>query len=317
MELAEESPEEPPEESKEKAQAERSDPHLSGAESPASALLDGEPEYSTLRKVVRRLESASGRPLSVADVLETDPESIRGLPGVGPRYVQYFQELQAFVCSRAGGSLPRRFKLGDRHFQTAFNMIPGRGSAKTIAKMYARILEMTAPGASEDASEGGFEDTPRRAAEAALFFTQGYRTTIEEAAGGALYEEASDGLVTVPNIEFYSLCEHHMLPFFGRCHVGYIPNGRIIGLSKIPRIVEMYARRYQVQERMTRQIAEALQETLNPRGAAVLTEASHLCVMMRGVEKQLPAATSLYALGSLKEDPAARREFLDMLRSNP
>ena len=132
--------------------------------------------------------------------------------------------------------------------------------------------------------------------------------------GNALFEEESNGLVTVSDIEFYSLCEHHMLPFFGRCHVGYLPNGRIIGLSKIPRLVDLFARRYQVQERMTRQIAEALQETLSPHGVAVVTEASHMCMMMRGVEKQHSMAFSSSLLGDLKEETEARREFFDMIR---
>ncbi len=267
------------------------------------ALLDGEPKNSMLRKVALRLENAAGRPLLTSDVLGVDPESILALKGVGRQYVEYFQRLQEHLQERLGEGAPREDAR-------AFGAASQQSMQKVAAAMYAQILEMT----GGNVNRSGMRKTPQRAAEAALFFTQGYRSSVEEAVGDALFKEDAGGLVTVPNIEFYSLCEHHMLPFFGRCHVGYIPNGQIIGLSKIPRLVDLFARRYQVQERMTRQIAEALQETLNPLGVVVATEASHLCMMMRGVEKQHSRASSSCAMGVLKDDPEARREFFDMIR---
>lgn len=266
-------------------------------------FLDGEPKNSMLRKVAHRLENAAGRPLLISDILGVDPHSILALKGVGKLYVQYFQRLQKHLQDQLGENAPR-YKQA-----RPFGSTPQQ-SLQDAAEMYAQILELTG-GSIENA---GMRKTPWRAAEAALFFTQGYRSSVKEAVGGALFKEEASGLVTVPNIEFYSLCEHHMLPFFGRCHVGYIPNGLIIGLSKIPRLVDLFARRYQVQERMTRQIAEALQETLNPLGVIVATEASHLCMMMRGVEKQHSRASSSCAMGVLKDDPEARREFFDMIR---
>lgn len=281
-----------------------SEPNESAPKLLVRALLDGEPKNSILWKVALRLENAAGRPLLTTDVLGVDPHSILALKGVGKQYVEYFQRLQKFLQERLGEDAPRYEEA------RAFEAAPQQNLQEAAASMYAQILEMT--GGSIKIS--GMRKTPQRAAEAALFFTQGYRSSVKEVVGGALFEEDSGGLVTVPNIEFYSLCEHHMLPFFGRCHVGYIPNGLIIGLSKIPRIVDLFARRYQVQERMTRQIAEAIQETLNPLGVAVATEASHLCMMMRGVEKQHSRASASCAIGVLKDDPEARREFFDMIR---
>lgn len=269
------------------------------------ALLDGEPKNSMLRKVALRLENAAGRPLLTSDVLGVDPHSIQALRGVGRQYVEYFQRLQEYLQNQLGES------AAPNEEAKPFGAAPQLNLQESAAAMYAQILEMT----GGDIKSDGMQKTPQRAADAALFFTQGYRSTVEETVGDALFEEESSGLVTVPNIEFYSLCEHHMLPFFGRCHVGYIPNGLIIGLSKMPRLVDLFARRYQVQERLTRQVAEAVQETLNPLGVVVVTEASHLCMMMRGVNKQHLRATSSCALGVLKDDTEARREFFDMIRS--
>ncbi len=281
-----------------------SEPNESAPKLLVRALLDGEPKNSILWKVALRLENAAGRPLLTTDVLGVDPHSILALKGVGKQYVEYFQRLQKFLQERLGEDAPRYEEA------RAFEAAPQQNLQEAAASMYAQILEMT----GGSVKIAGMRKTPQRAAEAALFFTQGYRSSVKEVVGEALFEEDSSGLVTVPNIEFYSLCEHHMLPFFGRCHVGYIPNGLIIGLSKIPRIVDLFARRYQVQERMTRQIAEAIQETLNPLGVAVATEASHLCMMMRGVEKQHSRASASCAIGVLKDDPEARREFFDMIR---
>jgi len=165
----------------------------------------------------------------------------------------------------------------------------------------------------EDPEREGLLDTPRRVADAYEFLTSGYNKNIEEVMNDALFNEKYDEMVLVKNIDFYSLCEHHMLPFYGKVHVAYIPDGKIIGLSKIPRIVEVFARRLQVQERMTQQIADTLEKYLQPRGVAVVSEAHHMCMMMRGVEKQNSSATSSAVHGDFKEDPRTRAEFLNLI----
>ena len=165
----------------------------------------------------------------------------------------------------------------------------------------------------EDPEREGLLDTPRRVADAYEFLTSGYNKKIEEVMNDALFNEKYDEMVLVKNIDFYSLCEHHMLPFYGKVHVAYIPDGKIIGLSKIPRIVEVFARRLQVQERMTQQIADTLEKYLQPRGVAVVSEAHHMCMMMRGVEKQNSSATSSAVHGDFKEDPRTRAEFLNLI----
>ncbi len=165
----------------------------------------------------------------------------------------------------------------------------------------------------EDPEREGLLDTPRRVADAYEFLTSGYNKKIEEVMNDALFNEKYDEMVLVKNIDFYSLCEHHMLPFYGKVHVAYIPDGKIIGLSKIPRIVEVFARRLQVQERMTQQIADTLEKYLQPKGVAVVSEAHHMCMMMRGVEKQNSSATSSAVHGDFKEDPRTRAEFLNLI----
>jgi len=165
----------------------------------------------------------------------------------------------------------------------------------------------------EDPSREGLLETPRRVADAYEFLTAGYNKKIEEVMNDALFNEKYDEMVLVKNIDFYSLCEHHMLPFYGKVHVAYIPDGKIIGLSKIPRIVEVFARRLQVQERMTQQIADTLEKYLQPRGVAVVSEAYHMCMMMRGVEKQNSSATASAVHGDFKDDPRTRAEFLNLI----
>ena len=165
----------------------------------------------------------------------------------------------------------------------------------------------------EDPKREGLLETPRRVADAYEFLTSGYDKNIEEVMNDALFNEKYDEMVLVKNIDFYSLCEHHMLPFYGKVHVAYIPDGKIIGLSKIPRIVEVFARRLQVQERMTRQIADTLEKYLQPRGVAVVSEAYHMCMMMRGVEKQNSSATASAVHGDFKDDPRTRSEFLNLI----
>jgi GTP cyclohydrolase IA len=166
----------------------------------------------------------------------------------------------------------------------------------------------------EDPTRDGLVNTPRRVDSAMRFLTSGYSMDANKLLNGALFDVAYDEMVIVRDIETFSLCEHHLLPFFGKCHVGYIPNGRVIGLSKIPRLVDMYARRLQVQERLTKEIAETINEKIQPKGVAVVIEAQHLCMIMRGVEKQNSIAVTSSMLGAFKENQNTRNEFLNLVR---
>ena len=166
----------------------------------------------------------------------------------------------------------------------------------------------------EDPAREGLRATPARAAKAMGFLTSGYEKTAEEVLGDALFSSQSDEMVVVKNIELYSLCEHHILPFFGTCHIGYIPNGKVIGLSKMARIVEVFARRLQIQEHLTMQIAESVQELSMARGVGVVIQAKHLCMMMRGVEKQNSEMTTSCMLGVFRSDSQTRSEFLTLIK---
>ena len=166
----------------------------------------------------------------------------------------------------------------------------------------------------EDPKREGLLRTPARVARAYEFFTQGYRLDPQQILNDAVFEESYNEMLVVRDIDFYSLCEHHMLPFFGRAHVAYIPNGKIVGLSKIARLVEMYSRRLQVQERLTNEIAHVIEKVLQPRGVAVILEAQHLCMMMRGVQKQNTYAISSAMLGGFEADPKTRAEFMQLIR---
>lgn len=166
----------------------------------------------------------------------------------------------------------------------------------------------------EDPSRDGLKNTPERVEKSLKFLTSGYWTNIDELVNGALYHEDYDEMVIVKDIDMFSLCEHHLLPFFGKCHVAYLPKGKIIGLSKIPRLVDVFSRRLQVQERLTVQVAECVQRILEPKGVAVVIEALHLCMSMRGVEKQSAYTTTSSMLGCFKEDVRTRNEFLDLLQ---
>lgn len=165
----------------------------------------------------------------------------------------------------------------------------------------------------EDPGREGLLKTPERVASAYEFLTRGYHLDIKDVLNEAIFTEKYDEMVIVKNIDFYSMCEHHMLPFYGKVHVAYIPNGKIIGLSKIPRIVDVFSRRLQVQERMTQQIADTIEEYIQPEGVAVVSEAFHMCMMMRGVEKQNSSATASAMLGVFKEDSKTRNEFINLI----
>ena len=166
----------------------------------------------------------------------------------------------------------------------------------------------------EDPDREGLVKTPERVEKSMKFLTRGYSQNIEDVVNGALFEAESDDMIIVRDIEFFSMCEHHMLPFFGKCHVGYIPNKKILGLSKVARIVDMFARRLQIQERMTKEIASALMEILDAQGVGVVIEAQHLCMQMRGVEKQDSFTTSSSMQGSFRSELATRNEFTRLIR---
>ncbi|MBR7155361.1 MAG: GTP cyclohydrolase I FolE [Lentisphaeria bacterium] len=166
----------------------------------------------------------------------------------------------------------------------------------------------------EDPEREGLLKTPQRVDRSLRFLTRGYRQKIEDVVNGALFEAESDDMVIVRDIEFFSLCEHHMLPFFGKCHVGYIPKKKIIGVSKVARIVDMFARRLQVQERLTKDVAKAMMEILDAEGVGVVVEAQHLCMQMRGVEKQHSVMTTSSMLGSFRRELATRNEFTRLIR---
>ena len=176
---------------------------------------------------------------------------------------------------------------------------------------YRAIIEAT----GENPEREGLLRTPHRAAKAMQFMTQGYAQRIEDIVNGAIFESRNDEMVIVKDIELYSLCEHHLLPFIGKAHVAYLPTGRVIGLSKIPRIVDMFSRRLQIQETLTQQIGECIQEVTQAEGVGVVIEAKHLCAMMRGVQKQGSSMITSVMLGRFRDDPRTRQEFLKLVKS--
>ena len=178
-----------------------------------------------------------------------------------------------------------------------------------MEKAFAKIIEEI----GEDLSRDGLVDTPKRAAKAFEFITRGYRQSVDEVVNNALFESDANEMVVVSDIELYSLCEHHLLPFIGKCHVAYIPNGKVLGLSKVARIVDLYARRLQIQEGLTTQIANTVQDVTGAEGVAVIIEARHMCMMMRGVEKQNSVMRTSAMLGVFKENQAARAEFMALI----
>lgn len=182
----------------------------------------------------------------------------------------------------------------------------------TIGDMYEKIIAEL----GEDTTREGLVRTPLRAEKAMKYLTSGYSRNVTEIVNGALFKSENDDMVVVKEIEFYSLCEHHLLPFFGKIHVAYLPDKKIIGLSKIPRIIDAFARRFQVQERITQQVAETLMEILEPRGVAVVSEAQHFCMMMRGVEKQCSSTIASAMLGEFRNNKASKDEFLALIGPN-
>jgi GTP cyclohydrolase I len=190
--------------------------------------------------------------------------------------------------------------------------MPRCGAAKrtSMERSFHELLEAV----GEDPQRQGLLKTPERAARAFEFLTNGYRQSLEEVVNNAIFDSDASEIILVKDIELYSMCEHHLLPFIGKAHVAYIPSGKVIGLSKVARIVDVFARRLQIQENLTTQIADALMHVLHPIGAAVVIEAKHLCMMMRGVEKQNSVMTTSCLLGSFKEDARTRTEFLALLK---
>ena len=180
-----------------------------------------------------------------------------------------------------------------------------------LAELYESIIR----GVGEDPSREGLQKTPERAAKAMQYLTRGYTQSAEEVVNNAIFESENNQMILVKDIELYSLCEHHLLPFIGKCHVAYIPTGKVIGLSKIARIVDMFARRLQIQENLTKQIADTLMNAIEPAGVGVIIEAQHLCMMMRGVEKQNSMMTTSMMLGTFRDHDRTRSEFLRLVKS--
>ena len=179
-----------------------------------------------------------------------------------------------------------------------------------MEKQFSQLIQAI----GEDITREGLVDTPKRAAAAFRFLNNGYHKSLENVLNNAIFESDTEDMVIVKDIELYTLCEHHLLPFIGKCHVAYLPTGKVLGLSKVARIVDMYARRLQIQERLTKQIADAIQMAVNPRGVAVVIEAKHLCMMMRGVEKQNSVMTTSSMLGLFRENISTRSEFLNLIK---
>ena len=204
-------------------------------------------------------------------------------------------------------AMTRPIKIDKNQNEDAHTPVAG---VETLAGHYREILV----GLGEDVGREGLVDTPTRAVKALKYLTRGYTQDLQEIVNNALFASENDEMVLLKDIELYSLCEHHVLPVIGKAHVAYLPNGHVIGLSKIARIVDMFAARLQIQENMTRQIADAIMQVTGARGVAVVVEARHMCMTMRGIEKQNSSMTTSVMLGAFREDPRTREEFLDLIR---
>ena len=280
-----------------------------------------------LLTVSKRLEFSASRRLFVRrwtdseNLIAFGPETAARY-GTGRNYVAYF--VFAGPVNPTNGMLINISEMKERaggivhNHETEFEAAERRirnirrcGAAKlaTMEQSYLELLEAI----GEDPQREGLQRTPNRAARALEFLTNGYRQNLDDVVNNAIYESDASEIILVKNIELYSLCEHHLLPFIGQAHVAYIPQGKVIGLSKVARIVDVFARRLQIQENLTTQIADALMKCLEPNGAAVVIEAKHLCMMMRGVEKQNSVMKTSCLLGSFKEDARTRSEFLALL----
>ncbi len=213
------------------------------------------------------------------------------------------------ISSRSDVLVPRLMVVDDGFREEPEDRLD---DADEIQRQLATVIRLQLQLLGEDTTRPGLLRTPERAASALAFLTRGYEQTAASVIGEGVFEESHDGMVMVRDIEFYSLCEHHMLPFYGKAHVAYIPDGRILGLSKLARIVDVFARRFQVQERLTDQVADAIQDVLSPLGVGVLVEAEHMCMMMRGVEKQNSSTVTSAVRGCFLDDARTRDEFLRM-----
>jgi GTP cyclohydrolase I len=194
------------------------------------------------------------------------------------------------------------------HYAYAITLYSGE-AMKALSDLYSQVITEL----GEDVNREGLLDTPKRAAKAMQFLTSGYEQSLEDIVNNAVFSSDNDEMVVISDIEMYSMCEHHMLPFIGKVHIGYLPNGNVLGLSKFARITDMFSRRLQIQESLTKQIAEAIQEVTGARGVAVVIEARHMCMMMRGVQKQNSSMSTSVMLGSFRESPATRSEFLRLI----
>ena len=205
---------------------------------------------------------------------------------------------------------PKRRPAPDAIDLSSHRLQRGDPRDTSLAPLVRRMLEIL----GEDPERGGLRETPARVDESLKWLTRGYTTCVDDVVAGAVFEERHDSMVLVRDIEIYSLCEHHLLPFFGKCHIAYIPTNRVIGLSKIPRLVDVFARRLQVQERLTNQIADKIREKVAPLGVAVVMEATHLCMSMRGVEKQNSFAVTSAMAGAFRNNARTRMEFLELIK---
>jgi GTP cyclohydrolase I len=230
------------------------------------------------------------------------PHSGDGDGDAEERRTTHAQPTAQGLAARRSSALDRALPRSD--FGLDLDQAPERNDE--FEGVVRRMLELL----GEDPDREGLLRTPQRVANALTWLTRGYETDVKEVVGSAVFDESHENMVMVRDIELYSLCEHHLLPFFGKAHVAYIPNGKIVGLSKIPRLVEVFARRLQVQERLTEQIARAVEDVLEPHGVGVVIEAYHLCMMMRGVEKQNSKTITSALRGTFRDDAKTREEFL-------